>query len=100
MSTPPVIQGTLWYKDEATYSRFRELCDDKSHFAPPYIEWVRNTEQFIRNVEAQIGQPIKRIDADPEEFLGWCRVESKRPDTFARGAFAAFKANETHTRRN
>jgi hypothetical protein len=91
---------SIWYKDEVTYNRFREICDDKVQFAQPYADWVKHADDFIREVEARVGQKLVKVNAEPEEFLAWCRVNSKRPDSPSRSAFAAFKGGQAHEARN
>jgi hypothetical protein len=94
MSNRQIAVGTLWYADEASYFKFRDICDDKAHFSGPYTQWFANAQQLIDDMLSR-GQVVTKIHADADAFIAWCRVKSKRPDTQARSDYAAEKALET-----
>ncbi|HEY1662333.1 MAG TPA: hypothetical protein VGI03_07935 [Verrucomicrobiae bacterium] len=83
--------GLFWYRDEATYLRFREIIDDKDQLVSPYSVWVAKAEKFIEE-KAEQGTFLVKIKADPDEFVSWCNINSRKPDGRARMLFAIEKA--------
>jgi hypothetical protein len=87
------IHGILWHPDEASYFRFRDACTDKDNFYPTFSEWV-SVMKHLEEELARGGQSFTKVNPDVEEFLTWCRIESRNPDGSARSVFAGQKAAE------
>jgi hypothetical protein len=85
-----IRNGLFWYKNEATYLRFREIISDPEQIASPYSKWVSDTEEKIEGF-AKRGIHLVKIKADPDEFLAWCKINSRKPDGRARSIFAGIK---------
>jgi hypothetical protein len=87
---PSLKNGVFWYRDEATYLRFREIIEDKDRLASPYDAWVVKSQKFIDD-KAKEGMFLIKIKADPDEFIAWCKINSRKPDGSARMDFAIMK---------
>jgi hypothetical protein len=85
--------GVFWYRDEATYLRFREIIEDKERLASPYDAWAIKAQKVI-NDKAKQGVFLIKIKADPDEFIAWCKINSRPLDSPARMEFAMMKACE------
>lgn len=96
---PTPIDAVTWYKDEATYLAFQKACADPEQFPPTYSEWLRRAEQGTKEAERQ-GVTLRKAEYSVEEFLAWCKVQSKRPDRVARAQLASRKVMEQFQRRN
>jgi hypothetical protein len=83
-------QAVFWYKDEATYLRFREIIEDKAQIACPYSAWVALAQKQIDTIAKQ-GVFLVKINADPDEFVQWCEINACPPNQRARQVFAAMK---------
>jgi len=60
-----------WYKDEATWRRFKDLCEDKDQFGTSYQDWVTNAQRKLDELARQ-GINLIKIESDPEQFSAWC----------------------------
>ncbi|HEY3762162.1 MAG TPA: hypothetical protein VGN23_10495 [Verrucomicrobiae bacterium] len=87
---PALNNAVFWYKDEATYLRFREIIEDKAQISCPYAEWVALAQKQI-DALAQKRIILVKVDADPDEFVQWCKVNSRPPNQAARQLFATIK---------
>jgi hypothetical protein len=81
-----MANSCTWYKDEATYLRFKEICTDKESFYRTYSEWVQFAQKQIDEAE-KCGIIIAKIHVDPEMFLAWCKVNGRVPGKQARGEY-------------
>jgi hypothetical protein len=85
----------IWFKDEAAYLRFQNLCPD---MASSYDQWFKLATQQIRELERTIGMVMVKVvvnEADAEEFAAWCKVNHQTPDRRARATYAGIKGNES-----
>ena len=86
-------QAVFWYKDETTYLRFREIIEDKAQISCPYPTWVALAQKQIDAI-AKRGVILVKINADPDEFVQWCKVNTCSPNQRARQVFAAMKLGD------
>jgi hypothetical protein len=85
------VTALMWFADEPTYRRFREVCVDRENFPPSYDKWRASVTRKLAGLERD-GAAVRKIEVDPETFLLWCKTNSRRPDARARATFAAYKA--------
>ena len=87
-----------WFKDEATWQRYKDICEDKEQFGPSYAEWVTEVERKIAEVAAQHGINLEKIETDPEKFLSWCKANGHPMNGRTRGLYLAqsFTGDDTH----
>lgn len=95
----PTAIAVTWYKDEATYFRFPELCVDKEQFFDSYAEWLVSAQKKVKDRQ-QEGLLVQKIDTDPDQFALWCRSSSRKRDGTARAAYAALQAAKMNSSRN
>lgn len=81
-----MADNCTWYKDEATYLRFKEICEDKETFPDTYAEWVALAQKGIDEAKKH-GIFIAKVHVDPERFLAWCKVNGRVPGRQARGEY-------------
>ena len=65
-----LIMGVSWYRVDQ-WERLREISEDKATFALSYEASLVESEQKIRDLEAQGIRPIK-VEVDVEALLTWC----------------------------
>ena len=65
-----LLMGVSWYRPEQ-WERLREISEDKATFALSYEASLVESEQKIRDLEAQGIRPIK-VEVDVEALLTWC----------------------------
>lgn len=80
----------IWYKNEAAFIRFRELCEDKENFGDSYVFWLKQAEEK-RDALSKAGTVLIKVYADPAEFAAWCKVNACPMNQRARYVFAAHK---------
>jgi hypothetical protein len=68
-----LIMGVSWYRPEQ-WERLREISEDKENFALSYDDSRVESEQKIRDLEAQGIRPVK-VDVDVEALLTWCTAQ-------------------------
>src|SRR5262245_42509853 len=85
--------GTIWYSNEAEYFAFRDACDDGDNFSATYGEWLAKAQAQIDYFAAG-GMATIKIKADVGEFIRWCELHFRRPDSASRSLFAALKSGE------
>jgi hypothetical protein len=73
-----------------TYLRFREIIEDKAQISIPYSTWVADSQKKI-DALAKKGVFLIKINADPDEFVAWCKVNAYPPNQQARMRFAVIK---------
>ena len=71
--TKTLLMGVSWYRPEH-WERLREIAEDKDTFAIPYEDSLVESEQKIRDLEAQGYRPIK-VEVDVEALLTWCTTQ-------------------------
>lgn len=91
MSAQEFVHCTIWFKDEATYIRFQELCPD---MPSPYAQWLKLATEQIGELKRQ-GIIMNKVEADADEFAAWCKVRSYTPDSTARRMYAPIKFKES-----
>ena len=89
----PLNQALFWYKDEATYLRFREIFENDAQLSLPYSQWVAVVNKQIDEI-AKRGIILVKIEADPNEFVAWCNINAYPPNQRARTVFAAVKLRD------
>jgi hypothetical protein len=68
-----LLMGVSWYRPEQ-WDRLREISEDKENFEMTYEESLLDSEQKIRDLEAQGYRPIK-VEVDVEALLTWCTAQ-------------------------
>jgi len=76
-----LVMGVSWYRPEQ-WERLREISEDKEHFAMTYEASLLDSENKIKQLEAQGYRPMK-VEVDVEEMLAWCSTQglSVTPET-------------------
>jgi HD superfamily phosphodiesterase len=76
-----LVMGVTWYHPEQ-WERLREIVEDKENFDKTYEESVLDSENKIKQLEAQGMRPVK-VEVDVEEMLTWCSAQglSVTPET-------------------
>ena len=76
-----LVMGVSWYRPEQ-WERLREISEDKEHFEMTYEESLLDSENKIKQLEAQGYRPVK-VEVDVEEMLAWCSTQglSVTPET-------------------
>ena len=77
-----------WYKDEATWRRYKELCEDKPHFGLSYPEWVTAVQRKIDDLASK-GIILIKVATDPEKFAAWCKQHGHPLNAKYRGLYLA-----------
>ena len=75
-----------WYKDETTWLRFKELCEDKDHFGPSFNEWVTAVQKKIDELATQ-GVILVKVETDPEKYATWCKTNGHPLNGMSRGLY-------------
>jgi hypothetical protein len=83
-----VTDQLTWYKDEETWRRYKEICEDKDHFGPSYLEWMQAVQSKIDGL-AKNGIFLKKVETDPERFLAWCQQHGHPLNGQSRGLYLA-----------
>jgi hypothetical protein len=65
-----LVMGVSWYRPEQ-WELLQEAVEDKEHFDMTYEESVLDSENKIKQLEAQGLHPVK-VEVDVEEMLTWC----------------------------
>ncbi len=65
-----LVMGVSWYRPEQ-WELLQEMVEDKKLFDMTYEESVVDSENKIRQLEAQGYRPVK-VEVDVEEMLTWC----------------------------
>lgn len=89
--------NAFWIKNEAHYLRFREMADDKETFSAPYAQWAARAQQRMEEA-AKHGLVSFKVNADPDEFSAWCKINSHRQNSRARAIFASVKKSSNFGR--
>lgn len=90
-SLPISATGIFWYRNSRDYQRYLELLEDAHVLPASYSAWRKKAEEVFAN-ELRSGKLAVKAEADPEEFLAWCRVNNHHLDAEGRIAFANLKA--------
>lgn len=77
-----------WFKDEATWQRYADICEDKDHFGPSYTEWVKAVDRKISELATQ-GISLQKVETNPEDYLNWCRIGGHLMNAKSRGLYLA-----------
>lgn len=78
----------VWYKDESSYLKFKEICVDKNYFNSTYQSWVIGTQKKIDEIEKQSPIRFIKVHIEPDAFLAWCKANSEIPNQSSRAKFA------------
>jgi hypothetical protein len=96
---PDVRHYGIWYRDEATFLRFKKACVDQENFEGGYQGWLSGAEKMTAEMKKH-GAVIRRVYADADDFILWCKTNSFSPDQRARSRFAAIRGEEEAPSRN
>ena len=78
----------VWYKDESSYLKFKEICVDKNYFSAPYHSWISGTQKKIDEIEQSSTIRFIKVHIEPDAFLAWCKANSEIPNQSSRAKFA------------
>ena len=91
------VTATLWFFDEPNYLRFKAICEDGRQMPGSYAVWLAKTSEKIASLERGHGT-VKKIKADPDDFLLWCKSNAVAPNKLARVRYANARAlNPNHS---
>ena len=68
-----LVMGVTCYRAEQ-WHRLREISEDKEHFDKTYEASLLDSENKIKQLEAQGYRPVK-VEVDVEEMLTWCSTQ-------------------------
>lgn len=84
--------AAFWCKDELTFVRLSKVMVDDG-WPTTYSGWLENANKFIAAAQKK-GLIVTKIEADPDEFSSWCRVNSRPADGGSRIRYAVEKFSE------
>ena len=87
-----LVMGVSWYRPEQ-WERLREISEDKEHFAMTYEASLLDSENKIKQLEAQGYRPVK-VEVDVEEMLTWCSTQGLSVTPETRTKFTMTKLRE------
>ncbi len=87
-----LVMGVSWYRPEQ-WERLREISEDKEHFEMTYEESLLDSENKIKQLEAQGYRPVK-VEVDVEEMLTWCSAQGLAVTPETRTKFTMTKLRE------
>jgi hypothetical protein len=68
-----LVMGVSWHRPEQ-WDRLWEISEDKEHFEMTYEESLVDSENKIKQLEAQGYRPVK-VEVNVEEMLTWCATQ-------------------------
>lgn len=76
-----LVMGVTWYRPEQ-WERLQEISEDKESFDMTYEESLVDSENKVKQLEAQGIRPVK-VEVDVEEMLTRCSTQglSVTPET-------------------
>ncbi|MDD2690326.1 MAG: hypothetical protein PHX69_00910 [Simplicispira sp.] len=77
-----------WFKDEATWKKYKDICEDKNHFGPSYNEWVAAVNRKIAELATQ-GVLLQKVETNPEDYLNWCKSAGHSMNAKSRSLYLA-----------
>ena len=83
--------ATIWFYDEENYRRFKEICDDGKELPATYAAWLEIATQKMETVRRTQGD-IRKIKADPDDFVLWCRANAVPRNNLGRARYATMRA--------
>jgi len=87
-----LVMGVTWYRPEQ-WERLREIVEDKENFDKTYEEPVLDSENKVKQLEAQGIRPVK-VEVDVEEMLTWCFAQGLAVTPETRTKFMMTKLRE------
>ncbi len=87
-----LVMGVTCYRAEQ-WHRLREISEDKEHFDKTYEESRLDSENKIKQLEAQGYRPVK-VEVDVEEMLTWCSTQGLAVTPETRTKFTMTKLRE------
>ena len=87
-----LVMGVTCYRAEQ-WHRLREISEDKEHFDKTYEESRLDSENKIKQLEAQGYRPVK-VEVDVEEMLTWCSTQGLAVTPETRTKFMMTKLRE------
>ncbi len=87
-----LVMGVTCYRAEQ-WHRLREISEDKEHFDKTYEESRLDSENKIKQLEAQGYRPVK-VEVDVEEMLAWCSTQGLAVTPETRTKFTMTKLRE------
>lgn len=92
-----LVMGVAWYSS-AEWERMRAAVSDPEKLEDTYEEWESMALAALEQLE-ETGIIPERVPVQAEEFLAWCRENSREPDSGARAHFAAEKLRQRDLRK-
>lgn len=90
MSLQVSVIGFFWMELDDWDALLPQFVD-RANFPAQYEHWVKAVENGMQKV-ARPGVEILKIRAEPDEFLGWCRLKGLDVNSHARTEYASEKA--------
>jgi hypothetical protein len=87
-----LVMGVTWYRSEQ-WERLREISEDKDNFDKTYEESRLDSENQVKQLEAQGIRPVK-VEVDVEEMLTWCSAQGLAVTPETRTKFMMTKLRE------
>ncbi len=98
MSLQPVT-GWFCYKDENQYNELKAIFQDANTLPSTFASWKQQAEQGIQIEESKGVLVIKAYPESIDDFIRFCRLNSKSLSSEGRTYFANIKAIEYLRRR-
>ena len=87
-----LVMGVTCYRAEQ-WHRLQEISEDKENFDKTYEESLVDSENKIKQLEAQGIRPVK-VEVDVEEMLTWCSTQGLAVTPETRTKFMMTKLRE------
>jgi hypothetical protein len=87
-----LVMGVTWYRPEQ-WHLLQEISEDKENFDKTYEESVLDSENKIKQLEAQGIRPVK-VEVDVVEMLTWCSAQGLAVTPETRTKFMMTKLRE------
>ena len=79
---------------ESDYGRIRNIMIDRDTFPATYAEWDANIEKGIL-ARLKPGDTCVKVVVHADEFIAWCKINSRAHDSNSRGIYAGIKLGES-----
>jgi len=89
------VIGFFWYRNEAEFERLRAMSEDGAQLHETFAGFIESVEKrFEEFKRTSPGVDVVKVEADPEEYLAWCRAKGMKINSASRRGFASDKAFE------
>lgn len=81
------VFGIGFYRKEQ-WPLLLETAEDRTDLEDTFEEWEKNLKKSLKNMRAAGMEPLK-VDLDMQEFLSWCKTNSRKMNGESRVEFIA-----------